>query len=96
MSQRTTRATAKKREALESSKDAFVPEVDCRKLTTKEILFCISARNKDPLIGTMVLSQRLPSEIADGAEAEGRARSVVFSGLPEPTDPLPSVRQKLG
>ncbi|EYC08158.1 hypothetical protein Y032_0067g24 [Ancylostoma ceylanicum] len=97
MSQRTTRASSsKKKELLEINADISAIEDELKNLTTKEILERVIAKCKDPAIGKMVqvAVDRLPNEIADGVEADRRARSVVVSGLPESTESLPSVRQK--
>ncbi|KIH55967.1 hypothetical protein ANCDUO_13861 [Ancylostoma duodenale] len=98
MSQRTTRSSSnKKKELSETTEDISFIEDDLKKLTTKEILERVIGTSKDPVIAKMVqvAVERLPNEIADGVEADRRARSVVVSGLPEATESLPSSRQKL-
>lgn len=39
--------------------------------------------------------KRLPNDIANGEQADRRARNVVVTGLPAPTEPPPSARQKM-
>ncbi|KHJ98608.1 hypothetical protein OESDEN_01411 [Oesophagostomum dentatum] len=58
-------------------------ELDFEKLSTKDIIDRMLARNRDPPITRLIeaLSTRPSDQITDGVEAERRGRSVVITGL---------------
>ncbi|EYC22468.1 hypothetical protein Y032_0017g3368 [Ancylostoma ceylanicum] len=75
MSQRITRAVSSKKKKnvnCNYTADSAALDVDCSKLSTKEILDFVIARNKDSVIDKFMqtLADRLPGEIADCVEAD--------------------------
>ncbi|KHJ89481.1 hypothetical protein OESDEN_10694 [Oesophagostomum dentatum] len=91
MSQSTTRSN-KKNDTMNDKRELDDNELDFEKLSTKDILDWILARNKDPVITRLIqaLSTRLSDQMADGVEAE---RSVVIYGLEESSEERPSAKQ---
>ncbi|EYC20166.1 hypothetical protein Y032_0022g484 [Ancylostoma ceylanicum] len=65
-------------------------DVNSDSLSASELLKVIIERNKDPDIQQLLidLSSKIPTDFKDLIEADKRARSIVISGLEEPTESM--------